>query len=177
MLLISYTNTAYSFPYSIPRLWESPTYSEPQILGRPTPGHFLMSGLLSTEGFKLPSFCTCSIYVNEYFCTYVIRRLFWKGAPYFECTEVWGAGSRHEDCRQQPPATDYVALCSIFDALNIQRENSNTKWRIDIDACVLNPPSDANFVPGISFCTSARMLLFAVSPSLISYVTKTSQPS
>ena len=37
------------------------------------------------------------------------RRLFWKkGAPCFDCAEVRGAGSRNEDCRQQPPAADYT---------------------------------------------------------------------
>ena len=114
---------------------------------RPTAGHIPVSGLLSTEGFKLRSFApTCSIYLYFERVFLYLQRLFWKGAPYFECTEVSGAISGHDDCRQQQPTTDYVALCSTFDAWNIQRENSNTKWRIDIDACVHLLTPHANIV-------------------------------
>ena len=43
-------------------------------------------------------------------CTYTSPcwSLSWKGDHCFECTEVWGVGSRNEDCHQQPPATDYL---------------------------------------------------------------------
>ena len=116
----------------------------PLFFVRPTPGHNPVSGLLSTEGFQLRSFCTCSIYFERVFL--FLRRPFWKGAPYFECTEVWGAVSRHDHCRQQQPTTNYVALCSTFNAWNIQRENSNTRWRIDTDACVHPLTSPANLV-------------------------------
>ena len=109
-----------------------------------TPVHNPVSDLLSTEGFQLRSFWTCSIYFERVFL--FLRRPFWKGAPYFECTEVWGAVSRHDHCRQQQPTTNYVALCSTFNAWNIPRENSNTRWRIDIDACVHPLTSPANLV-------------------------------
>ena len=35
-------------------------------------------------------------------------RLFWMGAPCFQCAEVQGPGGRSEYCRQLPPPTDYV---------------------------------------------------------------------
>ena len=71
-------------------------------------------------------------------------RLFWKGAPCFECAEVQGPGSRNEDCRRQPPPTDYVT-CRVVHLrcfYHTNEKNTNTKKPIHIYVLWLNLPSD-----------------------------------
>ena len=52
--------------------------------------------------------------------------------PCVECAEVRGAGSRNEDCRQQPPPTDYVT-CRVVHLrcfYNANEKSNSTKWPI-----------------------------------------------
>ena len=105
----------------------------------PTPGHF---PYLVTYP---PKVANRVLFARIFRTSIYWRRLFWIGAPYFECAEVRGAGSRNGDCRRQPPATDYVA-CSTSDAFIIQRKNSKHKETNPHILCVLHPPSNPHLV-------------------------------
>ena len=60
--------------------------------------------------------------------------------PCVECAEVRGAGSRNEDCRQQPPPTDYVY------SLQLTKEKLQQKMANPHILCVLRPPSNPHLV-------------------------------
>ena len=65
-----------------------------------------ISGFLSAEGFESRYFCT---YIsNEYF---LLTAVILKGSPMLRMRRGAGCGSRNEDSRHQPPATDYVETC------------------------------------------------------------------
>ena len=99
-----------------------------------TPGHFpILSGFLSTEGFKSRSYCTYTS--NEYFVIdggYCSERV-----PPASSAEMRGAGRRNEECCQRTSAIDYVA-CRVFRyrCFYHTRKTRSTKWPIRMFFCV-----------------------------------------
>ena len=91
--------------YSIGPPIRKPSLSEPQVLiccSNASP--------LSCIRFLIRRRVRIALLLHVYFelCIFLLTVAILKECPFFECAEVQGAGSRNEDYRQQPPATDYV---------------------------------------------------------------------